>query len=257
MKDDESENLTPHFEACWKLINEGRDNMEGGVLVQCDTGKSASAAILIGFYAWKLKVSLKSAYEIIKDRKKDIRPNNAFVKQLKLYFEAATPKADEELNDKKSQKEEEQEKKEAKEEEEEEDEEEETNISITESILPSLTQQNQVIDSKEESNIENEKTEITGFNKHSEDLNPNKLEQVNEMEAKEEETTSSISNNNNIAYSIKSRSGIYYVCRKCRTVLFSEENIVPHDQSSGQSSFDWKKRNNSQYSLSLQSESEM
>ncbi len=54
-------------------------------------------------------------------------------------------------------------------------------------------------------------------------------------------STSSISNNNNSVESNPNKR-IEYSCRKCRSFLFEEGDIIPHERASGQDKFSWKKR---------------
>jgi hypothetical protein len=35
-----------------------------------------------------------------------------------------------------------------------------------------------------------------------------------------------------------------FCCRKCRTSLFDEDSVLPHERGEGQEAFSWKKRNN-------------
>lgn len=35
---------------------------------------------------------------------------------------------------------------------------------------------------------------------------------------------------------------VIYRCKKCRRIVASEENIVPHERGKGEQSFKWKKR---------------
>lgn len=37
---------------------------------------------------------------------------------------------------------------------------------------------------------------------------------------------------------------VIYRCKKCRRIIASEENIVPHERGKGEQCFKWKKRSN-------------
>ncbi|XP_063232224.1 dual specificity protein phosphatase 19-like [Bacillus rossius redtenbacheri] len=74
--------LAPVLAPCFSFIDAARG--QGCVLVHCNAGVSRSAAVVIG-YLIRLGWSYEAAYRHLKERRSAIRPNEGFVRALKLY----------------------------------------------------------------------------------------------------------------------------------------------------------------------------
>uniref|UniRef100_A0A182NIB2 Protein-tyrosine-phosphatase n=1 Tax=Anopheles dirus TaxID=7168 RepID=A0A182NIB2_9DIPT len=89
VKDNREANLERYFHEVADLIEE--ESKAGGVvLVHCVAGISRSASLCLAYLMKYHRMSLKDAYNHIKDKRPQIRPNVSFVKQLmdfehKLY----------------------------------------------------------------------------------------------------------------------------------------------------------------------------
>ncbi|EGG19976.1 hypothetical protein DFA_07090 [Cavenderia fasciculata] len=75
--------IKKHFEDTFTFIEEGR--REGAVLVHCFAGMSRSATVCIAYMMKKLGITYQDAYEILKEARDIIDPNDGFVKQLAEY----------------------------------------------------------------------------------------------------------------------------------------------------------------------------
>ena len=62
------------------MIGEGRN-----ILVHCAAGASRSASFTIAYLMRKNKMDRDDAFKFVKERRKIIRPNSYFMKQLKDY----------------------------------------------------------------------------------------------------------------------------------------------------------------------------
>lgn len=51
--------------------------------------------------------------------------------------------------------------------------------------------------------------------------------------------------------SIDPKPQVIYRCKKCRRIVASEEQVVPHEPGDGQKCFKWKKRSDNPYKESL------
>ncbi|XP_049290470.1 dual specificity protein phosphatase 18-like [Anopheles funestus] len=89
VKDNREANLERYFHEVADMIEE--ESKAGGVvLVHCVAGISRSASLCLAYLMKYHRMSLKDAYNHIKDKRPQIRPNVSFVKQLmdfeqKLY----------------------------------------------------------------------------------------------------------------------------------------------------------------------------
>eukprot|EP01116_Phalansterium_solitarium_P001238 TRINITY_DN11013_c0_g1_i1.p2 TRINITY_DN11013_c0_g1~~TRINITY_DN11013_c0_g1_i1.p2 ORF type:complete len:354 (+),score=68.64 TRINITY_DN11013_c0_g1_i1:33-1064(+) len=90
VEDNDNGNLLPHLDQCFQFIEAGRREGAGGALVTCSCGNSASGAVCIAYLARRLKIPLKESLELVRDSKKTVRPNAAFVAQLKAYYDTLT-----------------------------------------------------------------------------------------------------------------------------------------------------------------------
>ncbi|EFC36169.1 predicted protein [Naegleria gruberi] len=84
LSDTLGEDLLPHIDACVKFIEEAIDS-QGTILVHCKAGVSRSASMVIAYVMKKFKLSLDEATQMVKEKRSQICPNGAFVKQLEDY----------------------------------------------------------------------------------------------------------------------------------------------------------------------------
>ncbi|KAK3282589.1 hypothetical protein CYMTET_9678 [Cymbomonas tetramitiformis] len=75
--------LLSHFDATFNFIDQGLK--EGAVFVHCGAGVSRSATIVIGYIMYKLDLTFDRASDIVRCARPYVRPNEGFVKQLKVY----------------------------------------------------------------------------------------------------------------------------------------------------------------------------
>eukprot|EP00039_Didymoeca_costata_P008859 m.117781 g.117781 ORF g.117781 m.117781 type:complete len:221 (+) comp14260_c0_seq1:102-764(+) len=88
--DDETGTLLPYFEAASKFISDAfRDGSH--VLVHCQRGISRSATIVIAHLMKEKGWTLQEALESVKAKRKQIKPNEKFLTELKT-FEASLDK---------------------------------------------------------------------------------------------------------------------------------------------------------------------
>lgn len=103
LEDDDDQDLQPHLEACFEFINKAakdwqtsssssskqKDKEDSGgkatVLVHSYYGMSRSAAIIIAYLMKEKGMSLKDAYQLLKERHSTVNPNDNFVVQLIHY----------------------------------------------------------------------------------------------------------------------------------------------------------------------------
>ena len=79
-----NENLFPQFEFAYKFIKKNSDN---NILIHCFMGRSRSASLVI-FYLMKEKGwDYNTCINFIKLKRPSVNPNNAYVIQLKDYYE--------------------------------------------------------------------------------------------------------------------------------------------------------------------------
>ncbi|BES88863.1 unnamed protein product [Nesidiocoris tenuis] len=70
--------------SCFALIDAVRE-VGGTIYVHCNAGVSRSAAVTIGYLIHDQNLTYTEAYARLKSLRPSIRPNEGFVKQLKLY----------------------------------------------------------------------------------------------------------------------------------------------------------------------------
>lgn len=78
-----SEDLLSHLDDTFDFIEKGQQN--GAVLVHCYFGVSRSASIVIGYLMKKYKTTYDQAFQMVKEKRNIIFPNEGFIAQLKLY----------------------------------------------------------------------------------------------------------------------------------------------------------------------------
>jgi protein-tyrosine phosphatase len=81
INDHEDEPIELEFKECIKFINQ----TEGPVLVHCMAGISRSATIVIAYLMSERKMSYAEAYNHVKEKRRIIRPNSGFRRQLKSF----------------------------------------------------------------------------------------------------------------------------------------------------------------------------
>lgn len=83
IKDHKDEDIESHFASTYDLIDKGRTL--GSVLVHCMAGVSRSAAFVIAYMMRKLRIPYDEAYAFVKERRRKIKPNEGFIRQLQRY----------------------------------------------------------------------------------------------------------------------------------------------------------------------------
>ena len=84
IKDQNDFELINYFEESNKFINECK--LEGGtMLVHCKLGVSRSASFVIAYLIENNKLSTQKALKFVKEKRKQIKPNDGFIKQLRKY----------------------------------------------------------------------------------------------------------------------------------------------------------------------------
>ncbi|KAF6025382.1 DUSP12 [Bugula neritina] len=79
-----NEDLITHLEDALKWIDQSRLNNKTAI-VHCNAGQSRSAAVVIAYLMWKLRMGYEDSFRYLKKLKPDIMPNEGFVEQLKLF----------------------------------------------------------------------------------------------------------------------------------------------------------------------------
>jgi predicted protein tyrosine phosphatase len=81
VSDLENEPILLEFEGCIDFINK----TEGAVLVHCMAGISRSATIVIAYLMSEKRLSFQDAYDHVKKRRRIVRPNDGFIRQLREF----------------------------------------------------------------------------------------------------------------------------------------------------------------------------
>lgn len=77
--------LSDHFQPCFTFIDRALEIPENKVLVHCNAGISRSVSIITAYLMSSNKWSLEKALEVVKTARPRARPNEGFMKQLKMY----------------------------------------------------------------------------------------------------------------------------------------------------------------------------
>ena len=77
-------NITKYFEKAFAFIELARKNNDN-ILIHCKLGRSRSVSILIAYMVKYYDFNVKQAMEFIKSKRKQIKPNYGFIKQLYSY----------------------------------------------------------------------------------------------------------------------------------------------------------------------------
>lgn len=79
-------NMNPVFSECTRIIDEERKS--GGIIfVHCNAGISRSSSVIIAYLMKSERLNYLEAYELLKRKRPCVKPNDGFVKQLKLLYE--------------------------------------------------------------------------------------------------------------------------------------------------------------------------
>ena len=78
------EPLSHHFPACFQFI-ESALLEDTGVLVHCNAGVSRSVSIVVAYLLKRRKWSLEKAFTAVRKVRPVAKPNEGFMKQLKMY----------------------------------------------------------------------------------------------------------------------------------------------------------------------------
>ena len=73
------DSLLPHIDECIKFINENKDKK---IFVHCNAGVSRSPSIVIAYLIKSLNYSFKEAFNLVKNKRNIIKPNETFIKEL-------------------------------------------------------------------------------------------------------------------------------------------------------------------------------
>src|SRR3990167_8078048 len=82
--DHPSSNIRQHFQQTRNFIDNGVDN-GNNVLIHCAAGISRSATIAIDYLMHKLKMPYDNAFQLVKNRRNIINPNDGFKQQLRSH----------------------------------------------------------------------------------------------------------------------------------------------------------------------------
>ena len=81
IEDEVDQDLRCHFQEAYDFISTAKDN----VLVHCHAGISRSATIVLSYLMRHKSITFAEASEFLATKRKCIRPNSGFVKQLEKY----------------------------------------------------------------------------------------------------------------------------------------------------------------------------
>lgn len=86
VNDHPNENISVYFESVCEYIHKERHlNPNLKILVHCHAGISRSPTIVIAYLMRAENMTFTDAYNYVAKRRAFIRPNNGFVKQLKMF----------------------------------------------------------------------------------------------------------------------------------------------------------------------------
>ena len=74
------DSILPYIDQCMEFIN---DNNDKKIFIHCNAGVSRSPSIVIAYLIKGLNYSFKEAYDLVKSKRKIIKPNDKFMDELK------------------------------------------------------------------------------------------------------------------------------------------------------------------------------
>ena len=74
------DSILPYIDQCMEFIN---DNNDKKIFIHCNAGVSRSPSIVISYLIKGLNYSFKEAYDLVKSKRKIIKPNDKFMDELK------------------------------------------------------------------------------------------------------------------------------------------------------------------------------
>ena len=80
-----SEDLLSHLPSVIQFISQSQGQHSGAVLLHCFHGRSRAAAIVMAYLMHKYKYSVEKSFEILKSKRKCVKPNPGFMAQLRLW----------------------------------------------------------------------------------------------------------------------------------------------------------------------------
>jgi protein-tyrosine phosphatase len=89
VNDTTGDDIAQHLSTAFQFIDEAKI-AHGRVLVHCAMGISRSSSVVIGYLIKHHEWSYDQAYDFVKVRRSTIKPNAAFVTQLKLFSDTKT-----------------------------------------------------------------------------------------------------------------------------------------------------------------------
>ncbi|CAB4391177.1 unnamed protein product [Rhizophagus irregularis] len=82
--DDPSSNISKHFHECIDFI-ENAKSTNGRVYVHCLAGISRSTSIVIAYLMNSQKIHYNQAFNLVKEKRPNVKPNQGFVEQLRKF----------------------------------------------------------------------------------------------------------------------------------------------------------------------------
>ena len=89
IQDTTGTSIMPLFDQVWNFLSGALADSHNRVLVHCAFGQSRSASMVISYVMKQFRWPFDASFEFVMRRKEDIKPNSAFVEQLKecaLFF---------------------------------------------------------------------------------------------------------------------------------------------------------------------------
>jgi len=199
--------LPKYFLEAFKFINDAKG--EGNVLVQCPTGNSRAAIMCMAFFMQlRSDLSLQDVYDTIKEVRPSIDPHPDLLRQLQDFYQSLHPSAHLHVLDQLQA------------------------LSIAESCGSSQPNPPQPEPQKVADPIPVQ----------SDPLPPaNATPTTTTQQVSEEDRQQQLQPQQPQQPSVQPTSR-RFVCKNCRTPLFTQSDLLPHAQGTGQSSFNYRKR---------------
>nr|AFP95752.1 ptp2 [Mamestra brassicae multiple nucleopolyhedrovirus] len=84
ISDNEQANIMQHFDAAYNFLHHKIDIEKKKVYVHCHAGLSRSPTLVLCYLMRQRRIPLEEAYRFV-SKKRSIRPNNSFWRQLQMY----------------------------------------------------------------------------------------------------------------------------------------------------------------------------